>query len=194
VPTILSHPAVPIAIALVGSTHVGSRLLLAGIVASVLPDLDVLAFRFGIPYSHEFGHRGASHSLLFAVVLGSIACLLASHLRASRTAAFLFVTVACASHGLLDMLTNGGHGVAYFWPLSDHRFFFPNQVIEVSTLNLRRFFGQAGVDVLLSELHWIWLPTLLLGMAGYAVRKRNARSSVKGTRLGKPDQASRVKP
>jgi inner membrane protein len=147
---------------------------LAGIVASVLPDADVLTFRLGIPYSHEFGHRGASHSLFFAIILGSIVSLLASRLRASRKVAFLFVSAACASHGLLDMLTNGGHGVAYFWPFSDDRFFFPSQVIEVSTLNLRRFFGQAGASVLQSELRWVWLPALLLGIAGYVVRRRNA--------------------
>ena len=31
--------------------------------------LDVLAFRYGISYASNFGHRGFSHSFLFAVVL-----------------------------------------------------------------------------------------------------------------------------
>lgn len=174
-PTVFSHPAVPVALALAaGHARVNPRLLVAGILASVLPDADVLAFRIGIPYAHEFGHRGASHSLLFAVLLGVVALALATQLRASRSAAFLFVTTACASHGLLDMLTNGGLGVAYFWPLSDERHFFQNQVIEVSTLNLRRFFGQAGATVLQSEFRWVWLPALALGIAGYFARKKSA--------------------
>ncbi len=37
---------------------ISPRLLIAGMVASIAPDLDVAAFRFGIAYSHEFGHRG----------------------------------------------------------------------------------------------------------------------------------------
>lgn len=179
-PSILSHPAVPIAIALAaGRARVGMPLLLCGVVASVLPDADVLAFRLGIPYADQFGHRGASHSLAFAVLLGLLACAVAPRLRSSRLAAFLFVTVACASHGLLDMLTNGGHGVAYFWPWSDHRHFLPTPVIEVSTLNLRRFFGPAGLAVLQSELRWVWLPALIMGFAGLAARRAVAAGVAK---------------
>jgi inner membrane protein len=136
VPTLFSHPAVPVAIALAaGRTRVSAPLLLCGIAASVLPDADVLAFRLGIPYADPFGHRGASHSLALAVLLGLLACAVAPRLRASRAMAFLFVGAACASHGLLDMLTDGGHGVAYFWPWSAERHFLPHPVIEVSTLN-----------------------------------------------------------
>lgn len=179
-PSILSHPAVPIAIALAaGRARVGMPLLLCGVVASVLPDADVLAFRLGIPYADQFGHRGASHSLAFAVLLGLLACAVAPRLRSSRLAAFLFVTVACASHGLLDMLTNGGHGVAYLWPWSDHRHFLPTPVIEVSTLNLRRFFGPAGLAVLQSELRWVWLPALIMGFAGLAARRAVAAGVAK---------------
>jgi inner membrane protein len=96
---------------------------------------------------------------------------LAPPLRASRAVAFLFVAAACASHGLLDMLTNGGHGVAYFWPWSTDRHFLPGPVIEVSTLNLRRFFGPAGIAVLQSEWRWVWLPALTVGLAGWALRR-----------------------
>jgi len=38
--------------------------LLAG--SAVLPDADVIGFAFGINYGDMFGHRGLSHSLLFA--------------------------------------------------------------------------------------------------------------------------------
>lgn len=172
-PTIISHPAVPIALALAaGNGRIGPRLLIAGVVASVLPDLDVLAFRLGIPYAHEFGHRGASHSLAFAFALASVALLAASQLRASRMTAFLFIFAACASHGLLDMLTNGGHGVAYFWPFSSERFFLPTRPIEASTLRLHRFLGPAGLTVLQSELRWVWLPALSLGGAAFLLRNR----------------------
>jgi endonuclease I/membrane-bound metal-dependent hydrolase YbcI (DUF457 family) len=125
-PTVLSHPAVPLALAAIaGRSRISGRLLLAGVVASALPDADVLAFRLGIAYASEFGHRGFSHSLLFAAVVAAIAAVSAPLLKTQRYTAASFVGLACASHGLLDMLTTGGHGVAYFWPFSDERFFFP---------------------------------------------------------------------
>jgi len=40
--------------------------LLAG--SAVLPDADVIGFPFGINYGGLLGHRGLSHSLLFAVL------------------------------------------------------------------------------------------------------------------------------
>ena len=103
---------------------------------SLAPDLDVLAFRFGIPYEHAFGHRGATHSIL-AALLG--ACLIAL---VARCANHPFgVTAVCsalvlASHGFLDGLTDGGLGVAYFWPWSDTRHFLPWRPIPVAPIGL----------------------------------------------------------
>jgi inner membrane protein len=177
VPSIISHPAVPIAIGLaLGSTVISRRLLLLGVVASILPDLDVVAFRLGIPYAHDLGHRGASHSIAFATLLGVLAALLAKHLHASRKTALLFVLMSAGSHGLLDMLTNGGLGVAIAWPFSDTRFFFPIQVIEVSPLSVRRFFSSAGLSVGLSELLWVWVPAATIGI-GLHIGIRKARRS-----------------
>lgn len=174
-PSIFSHPAVPIALGLaLGHRVISGRLLTTGVVAAVLPDLDVLAFFLGIPYAHELGHRGASHSLAFAAVLGLVALTLAASLRAPRKTAFLFIFAAAASHGLLDMLTNGGLGIALAWPFSDERFFFLVQVIEASPLSVRRFFSSDGAAVLVSELLWVWLPSVFVGMAVFLARRKNA--------------------
>jgi inner membrane protein len=178
-PTILSHPAVPLALGLaLGTGIISRRLLAAGVLASILPDLDVLAFRIGIPYAHDFGHRGASHSLAFAALLGLLALAMAAPLRTSRSAAFWFVFVAAASHGLLDMLTNGGLGVALAWPVTDVRYFFPARVIEVSPLNLHRFFSSAGAAVFLSELRWVWLPSAIAGFVIFVGRRKKSRIDV----------------
>ncbi len=40
---------------------------------SLAPDLDVIAFQFGIPYSAPFGHRGAAHSICAALALAFVA-------------------------------------------------------------------------------------------------------------------------
>ena len=175
-PSILSHPAVPLALAIgLGSRTISPRLLFAGVVASIIPDLDVLTFRLGIPYSNVMGHRGISHSLAFAIGPGLLATASCTWLKTSRSSAFIFVAISAASHGLLDMLTNGGSGIAFLWPMSDSRFFFPTQVIEVSPLSMSRFFGSAGTRVLGSELMWVWTPSIAICFAIYALRRRNAR-------------------
>jgi inner membrane protein len=175
VPTILSHPAVPLALGLgLGSRVIPRPLLVAGVIASVVPDFDVVAFRFGIAYSHAAGHRGFTHSIAFALALGFLALLFADRFKASRPAAFAFILVAALSHSLLDMLTNGGLGVALLWPVSEGRFFFPVQPIEVSPLSISRVFGEAGARVFTSELLWVWLPSLAVLCLLRLVRRQNA--------------------
>lgn len=102
--------------------------------------------------------------------MGFIAALCAPQLRATRVLAFAFVALSTASHGVLNMLTNGGHGVALWWPVSNERFFLPWQVIEASPLSLRRVFGPKGLEVVQSELVWVWLPCAFAGMALLIVR------------------------
>jgi inner membrane protein len=116
--------------------------------ASILPDVDTLAFRYGVPYGSPYGHRGFTHSIAFA--LASAALLTLVTRRDRRTFAFLFV---CAlSHPLLDACTNGGRGVALLWPLSNHRYFAPWRPIVVSPI------GRFDPRVFASELRWVWLP------------------------------------
>lgn len=161
-PTVFAHALVPAAIGLgLGRRRIPPRLLLAGAMAAMLPDADVVAFKFGIAYADALGHRGASHSIVFALVMGALAALFRRSLRTTAMGAFLFVGLSALSHPLLDMLTNGGLGVALLWPWSEQRFFAPWQVIEVSPF-AHRFFSARGVEVLLSEARWIGLPALLL--------------------------------
>ncbi len=178
-PTVFTHPAVPIALAVgLGSKAVPPRLLMAGIVASVLPDLDVIAFRFGIAYADEFGHRGFSHSLLCAALVALLGAVLYRWYGTGFRRAWAVLFVSMASHGVLDAFTTGGQGIAFFWPWSDARFFAPWQVIEVATLRWARFFSHRGAVVLKSEFWWVWVPlmsvaiTMLLWRRGVAWRVR----------------------
>jgi len=172
-PTIISHAAIPLALGVtLGSKKVSRRLLAAGMIASMMPDLDVVGLKLGIEYANQFGHRGASHSIAFALALGALAALVAPWLRTSRWIAGVFVAVACVSHPLLDMCTTGGLGAAIWWPLSDHRLFFPSQFIKVSPLTVDRFIGPAGIAVIKSEILWIWLPCCAAILASYNIRTR----------------------
>lgn len=141
--------------------------------ASVLPDADVALLRLGVPYDSPFGHRGASHSLLFAVLVAALfAHLWARRHGLSARWPFVYLLVCAASHPLLDTCTNAGHGAALFWPISTERFFAPFRPIEASPLSLRRFFGDAGLRVLLSEVLWVWLPALGAGLVWRATGSR----------------------
>lgn len=163
-PTIISHAVVPLLLGgAAGKQRISRRLLAAGAIAAMLPDADVLGFKFGISYADAFGHRGASHSIAFALLLGLLAALLYRPLRTSRWCAFGFVGLAALSHPLLDALTNGGLGVELGWPLDLHRYFFPFRPIEVSPIGAR-FFSARGWAVIQSEWLWVWLPAALLAL------------------------------
>jgi inner membrane protein len=173
-PTILTHPAVPLAMAIgLGSKRVSKRLLIAGVAASMLPDLDVVAFQFGVAYAAAFGHRGFSHSLLFALIVAMAGGWLFGWLRSTFLRSFLFLFVATASHGVLDAFTTGGLGIAFLWPWSAERFFAPVQVIEVAPIGLSRFLSPRGAAVLWSEFLWIWVPLTAMA-AGTALSRRLA--------------------
>jgi inner membrane protein len=178
VPTVFSHPAVPLALgAGLGAEVVPRRLMLAGALVSALPDLDVVTFHWGIPYSAGLGHRGFSHSLLAAAVVALAGAAAAPALRAGFARAFVFLFVAIASHGALDACTNGGLGVAFLWPWSEQRFFAPEglRVIEVSPIGLGPFLSARGATVLASDVRWIWLPAVAVGLILVGARRARSR-------------------
>jgi inner membrane protein len=172
-PTIISHTAVPLALGIgLGSEIVSRRLLVAGVAACVLPDLDVIGFRFHIAYADAFGHRGFTHSLAFAAIVAGLAACSSRFLRTTPTRAFWFVFLATASHGIFDAFTNGGLGVALLWPWSADRYFAPFRPIEVAPLSVGGLFSERGARVVLSELIWLWVPCVLAGVLLVAGRKK----------------------
>lgn len=172
-PTLFSHPAVPLALRFgLGREAVSRELLVSGMATSILPDLDVVAFSFGIPYAAELGHRGFSHSPVFAAFVALLGASSHRALSCSFGRAFWFLFIATASHGVLDAFTNGGLGIAFLWPFSGERYFAPYQMIQVSPIGISRFLSPRGVAVLISELLWIWLPCSLMGIGLAAIWRR----------------------
>ena len=107
-------------------------LVLLAIGSAVLPDLDVLAFKFGISYSDPFGHRGFSHSILFAVLWSTILVFIFGKSR--KLIFFLVILLSTVSHGVLDAMTTGGKGIGFFIPFDNSRYFFPWRIIKVSPI------------------------------------------------------------
>jgi len=117
-PSVFSHAIAAVAL---GGAAVGGpsrvRIWVLGALCAVAPDLDVVSLRFGIRYGDILGHRGLSHSIFLAAVLATVVTIFVRHTwpespGAARLWPFFFV--ATASHGLLDSMTNGGLGVAFF--------------------------------------------------------------------------------
>lgn len=109
--------------------------------------------------------RGVTHSLAFALTMGLAAW--AGFRKAnvgSPVRNATCIALAAASHATLEAFTNGGHGVAFFAPFTDARYFFPFAPIEISPIGLA-FFSERGMRVLISELAWVWLPALVVLIA-----------------------------
>jgi len=174
--SVFSHAAVVLAIGkFLASRPMPPRFWWISILCSILPDADILSFAFGIDYGSLLGHRGLTHSLSFAVMLSVIVVRVwFKDVQAwSRTwwvliAQFFLVT---ASHGMLDAMTDGGLGVAFFAPFDNTRYFFPWRPVLVSPIGIAPFFSRYGLDVLLSELVWIWLPVGMVILVTMTIKR-----------------------
>lgn len=166
--SIFAHAISAIAI---GSAHpkpkvVTAKFWLLGILCSVFPDADVLGFQFGIAYESFWGHRGFTHSFFFAfcAALLLVFVFYANTKRFSKMwwglVSYFFLCMA--SHGILDAMTTGGRGIAFFSPFENSRYFLPWRGIQVSPLGVKNFFSEWGLEVLRSEWYWVWLPSLAI--------------------------------
>jgi inner membrane protein len=134
----------------------------------VVPDLDAFSTAF---YGGPWGHRGFTHSLAFALVLGMVTAGLTFRCFRQKwwpLAAVFFVIVA--SHGLLDACTWGGYEIPFFWPLPGRQGNWgPIPVSDIAF----EFPDPRHSRAVRAELLWVWLPTAVL--VGLAVAYRRMR-------------------
>jgi inner membrane protein len=116
----------------------------------------VIGFALAIRYEDPLGHRGFSHSLVFAampsagvVYSGFRESLADRRLKCTLLVHFFVVT---ASHGPLDAMTDGGLGIAFFAPFDNTRYFLPWRPIVVSPIGVAAFFSRWGLEVLAGAL------------------------------------------
>jgi inner membrane protein len=176
-----SHAAAALAIGACSyKPKIPARTWVIGAICSIVPDLDVIGFKFGIRYGDFCGHRGFTHSLVFAAALAAIAIFVGFHERipsVSRLYLWTYLFVATASHGVLDAITDGGLGVAFFSPFDNHRYFLPWRPIRVSPIGIGRFFSERGMAVIRSEFIWIWIPAALLVATARLIRRNHANAT-----------------
>lgn len=177
-PTIFSHAIFAVVLGKAGiNKSVTFWFWFLAAVCAITPDADVITRSFGVERGSLFSHRGFTHSIFFAVLFGGFVALLAhKFLKTGISYAKLFVFFALAtfSHPFLDMLTDGGSGVALFAPFSNERFFFPVRPIEVSPIGLG-FFSSRGIEVILSEIIWVWFPAFLILLSFSIGRKTSGK-------------------
>lgn len=141
------------------------RFWILSAVCSMLPDIDVVGFYFGVHYGDMLGHRGFFHSLTFALLAGFLVVTIGfpaiSRFTRKWWSLVFFFFFVTATHGLLDSMTDKGMGVAFFSPFDDTRYFMPWRPIFASPMRISRFFSRMGFEVLFAEVIWVWLPLLL---------------------------------
>jgi len=167
--SIFGHAMVGFTLSKIPSKKNTKLLLLLAIGSTILPDLDVLAFNFGIPYSHPFGHRGFTHSILFAILWATVLMFIFG--KQNKKIWWLVIFLSTISHGILDAMTSGGKGVGFFIPFDNNRFFFPFREIIVSPIGIERFFSEWGFRVILSELKYIALPCFIILLANFLLKR-----------------------
>jgi inner membrane protein len=157
-PTIFTHGAIGFT-AMKSAFGAASdrRLLIASILLPILPDADALLAPW-IPYGSPFGHRGFTHSLFFAALIGMGAAVLAVRGKWGHSfmkLAIFFVSIT-ASHGLFDAMTDGGVGVAFFAPFDNARYFLPWRPIPVSPMSAAGLMTARGLRVIRWEFALFW--------------------------------------
>ncbi len=135
------------------------HLFIASMILAVLPDFDALLMGW-IPYNDPFGHRGFTHSLLFALAIGFAFAFLFFKMRwnADHNIWFLATVfaLATASHGFFDAMTTGGLGVAFFAPFNNTRYFFPFRPIPVAPFSVAGLLTARGLNLLFWEFALLW--------------------------------------
>lgn len=171
-PLPITHALVPVAAAFaMAKRSVRWKLVFIAALASAAPDFDAFSFTiWRIPETAIYGHRGAMHSLFVAFMLGTLTAFFHRPLRVRPLIAALVVGAATASHGMLDMMTDYGSPVAYFWPVSSDRFFAVWRPIHSGPLEYR-YLVTEGVPRLRSELEQLILPMFAIGLLVQLLRK-----------------------
>jgi len=157
------------------------RFWLLAAVCAVLPDIDSVAFYYGFKSAGAFGHRGFTHSLLFAAIAGVAVVMLAFRSVPLWSKKWwglaAFFSAITAFHGILDAMTDKGYGVGFFVPFDNARYFLPWRLIPASPMRISKFFSYAGVEIVAGEMLWIWLPLAALTIAFRLYKKKSGSTS-----------------
>jgi inner membrane protein len=134
----------------------------------IVPDFDAFS---SSAYGSIWGHRGFTHTLCFALAVALVVSGLAFRFVGMKFWPLLgLLFLITASHGILDALTNGGFGIPFFWPFSDHRY-GPYGPIHVQDIGFEIPDPRVS-RAIRTELLYVWLPMLFFAGIMVACRRR----------------------
>jgi inner membrane protein len=140
----------------------------------MIPDLDVIGLQYGIAYSDPLGHRGFTHSILFAMIVAPFMTVVTFPKIETLTRTWWSVVslafLATISHGVLDAFTDAGLGVGFLIPFDDTRYFSPWRPLATSPLSVSAFFEGPALRILANEIVWVGIPLAGLLVIGRFVR------------------------
>jgi inner membrane protein len=140
------------------------RVIALAAIAATIPDLDLIGWPLGISPSALLGHRGLTHSIPVAVVLGLAATAFLPLARRERIVATTVLVLAAMTHSMLDALTTyAPTGPAFWAPFSNARYRFSWQPLTGAG-GLHTDFGK--------EVLFVWLPAILLMLIMEWLRRR----------------------
>ncbi|MDR0466677.1 MAG: metal-dependent hydrolase [Deltaproteobacteria bacterium] len=172
--TIFTHPIPVAAVAAACGPHMPPRLAVAMLIASVLPDIDMIGYALGHRHPSLFAHRGFTHSLAFALAVGLLALAAAPRMKTKRGLAFFAVFLTILSHSFLDAL-GGYYGVSFFQPFDEARYALPWPSFISSWLSWwspHRLFSSWWADRFVRiELLTVWTPCAIFALAGFLFRR-----------------------
>jgi inner membrane protein len=126
------------------------------------PDADALLVAFGSDYHGQFGHRGLTHSMIFAVALSVATFFVARRYGTKPWFSAFLALVAVGSHGLLDSMTYRTRGIPFMLPFSDERFQLPWRMIPPAPFG-EHFLSRRGLDVMMIEMIY-FLPLTVVAV------------------------------
>lgn len=179
-PSSFTHAIAGVALASpLAKSPVPRRLWAAAGVCAALPDIDLLWGR-DVPSGSWLAHRGVTHSLAFAVLLGTAAaalCFRDRRFAAVRWRYTVALVIATASHGFLDSLAVYGAPVAFFFPFTNHRYLLPWRIFGSQYLPWPRSTFHRVLRVVKNEVLWVWLPSVVLLSITTALRRARPTKS-----------------
>ncbi|HVR62420.1 MAG TPA: metal-dependent hydrolase [Polyangia bacterium] len=163
------------------------RQALIGIGLAWLPDVDVLWLALGAPDRGLLGHRGFTHTPLFALAVGALVGVwLWARGRGRPVTLAVLAALLVGTHGILDGIAQDGRGILFFWPLSAERFHLPWRPIPDAPLGLA-LFSRVGLSHLALEFLY-FIPFTLFTLRWRREKTRRGRpAAVRSGGWGLPE-------
>jgi len=135
--------------------------------SAVLPDIDLLAYVFNVNESEFFGHRGFTHSVVFAFLAAAAIAFFYARKKSGWLKAFLVFLAASLSHSFFDALSDTAVGVAFFLPFFEVRLLFSWRPIagSLKTLHDAGLFEIITAPLVLFETFRLILPAAAIALS-----------------------------